>query len=195
MAFPSQFENILAQCPCFLTLLNREGQMTWLSHGAYGHDHRSFIGLPGDTAVLEDDRHIWWDSFYRAQDDRAVVRYRLRIGTPEPPYVAVLEGRLSPVVFDNTVSHLFCVAWDVSRGTTDRSPIPVGIPAGARWLSPLEERVVRYLDANRDRWIGSAELAAEVGEPNGHRFKSQLTGLVDRAILEARTGSGYRIAR
>jgi hypothetical protein len=192
---PKDIFAALAQCPAFVTVFSRDGKMLWLSHSGYGYRSEDFIDGPADAAIVEEDRPLWWDAFRRARDDRELVRYRVRVGTPEPPHTAVLEGRIAPVVQRGRVTHVICAAWDVTRGFTDRSPIPAGLPAGSRWLSSVGERVVSYLDRNRDRWVRSEEIADRVGESSGHRFRAQLTALVERRILEARAGAGYRLAR
>lgn len=59
------------------------------------------------------------------------------------------------------------------------------------WVSPIERRILDYLSGRAD-WTPGETIAQSLGEPYQHRFKAILTNLVDRSILEAATGSGYR---
>ncbi len=63
-----------------------------------------------------------------------------------------------------------------------------------RWLSPLERRIVDYLAGRGGEWSRGEDVAAALNEPYQHRFKSVLTNLCDRMIVEPLSGSGYRLA-
>lgn len=192
---PDRIEEILSQSPAYVTLLARDGTIRWLSSGGYGHDADDWAGAPAEDAVVPEDRPKWRELFRRARDGRQAVRYDLRLATREPPHSARVEGLLAPVVLDRAVRYVLAVTWDAPAPPPPEPPEPPEQPARVgRWLAPLGERIVALLAARPGRWVTSSALAAALGEPHGQRFKAHLTCLVDREILEARPGSGYRLA-
>lgn len=191
---PDQFQHIISQFPAFISLFSPDGSIAWLNLTSYGMKHSDMVGQPSDMLILEDDRPLWWESFRRALREKETVRYRVRVGTPEPPHIVTLAGKLAPVILDGQVAFVGCVCWGLTPGQAERGALPAGIPAGARWLSPICEQIVAHLDSHRDRWVKSMELARAVEAEHGNRFRAILTNLVDRRILEARPGLGYRIA-
>jgi hypothetical protein len=153
---------------------------------------------PGDT-----DRPAWRAAFHKARDRREVAAYSCLFVAPEEPGGVRLAGWLAPVVEDGAVRWIVSVCRDVTHDEPHPAPAmptgaggmpsrPPGVPAGALWLSAIGTRVIAYLAA-----AGHAKgeaIADAVGQPHAHRFKSLLTDLADRGILDSSAGHGYRCA-
>jgi hypothetical protein len=195
---PERFLKALAQAPAYLSLFCRTGKIVWANVYGHGLDN-GLVGQPSDSIIRPADRPAWWSAFYRARDRREVVAYAVTCDTPDPPFVLKLAGWLSPVLRDDVAVMVCCVCRDVTHDPEPPAPAlpppvrPPEIPEGALWLSPMEQRVVTYLAGRWPGWTCAESIAAAVSECYGNRFKAILTALSDRRILEACSGSGYRL--
>jgi hypothetical protein len=192
----------LQHAPCHLAILDRSGNIAWASRIEYGLEPPDVIGHPADERLPESDRPAWRAAFHKARDRREVAAYSCLFVAPEEPGVR-LAGWLAPVVEDGAVRWIVSVCRDVTHDEPHPAPAmptgaggmpsrPPGVPAGALWLSAIGTRVIAYLAA-----AGHAKgeaIADAVGQPHAHRFKSLLTDLADRGILDSSAGHGYRCA-
>jgi hypothetical protein len=72
-------------------------------------------------------------------------------------------------------------------------PAPATLPAGASWLSPLEEEILKRLPA--DGWLSVDGLAREI-DPQAteapRELRAVVTNLGDRGVIEYQKGRGCR---
>jgi hypothetical protein len=198
----------LRQAPAFLAAFDRCGKIVFASAAAYGHTPQEVLGASGDAHLVPEDRAAWWAAFCRARDAREKSRCRVRVRGPEPPGVFVHAVCLTPVLDPGArpvVRFVCALAEDVTHGppcagdapapaAAGLPPRPPGVPAGARWLSPLGERVVAFLAGRGRAWTPAEAIAKALGEVLSHRLRNALAGLAERGILETHAGLGYRLA-
>ncbi len=189
----------LRQCPCRLAILARDATIAWTSSLAYGFGEAEILGSQADACLHPDDRPMWRAAFYRARDRRECASVQVRLVTPEPPGEAIHQIRLFPL-HEPGASEVRLVAALAEDVTHEQPavpfialpPRPLLVPPGAKWLSPLGERVMYCLASRWPAWTTGEAIADAISESFGHRLKASLTGLADRELVEASPGSGYR---
>lgn len=213
---PEHLESALAQMPAFLSLHDREGRILWSSSWAYGLDRQRerIQSSNGDEVIVPEDRPVWRAAVHAAAYRREVARYRVRLQTPEAGVVTI-AGRAAPVVVDNVVRYVVVLCHEVPAGGGDcerecpgvgvtrraaeppavtRQELPArpaGVPAQARWLSPLGERIVACLRGRN--WTRAEDVARMLDESLTGDLRAILRGLTERGILESSPGKGYRL--
>lgn len=70
---------------------------------------------------------------------------------------------------------------------------PEGAPQGWRWLSPLEEAIVRAVPP--DDWASADQIARATGESLDGDLRTILRNLVNRGVLRVAQGRGYRLRK
>lgn len=188
----------LAQLPLFVIVVARAGALLWSSALAYGYGAEA-IGRPAEDFILEEDRPAWREAFLRSRDGRELVRYSVRLLTPEPPGLVRLAGRTAPVVGpDGRVLYVAACAVDVSHGggwpPEEPTPPPAVLPAapaGVRRLSDLEKRLIAGLSATN--WTTAEALARKLGESSTGDFRAVLRNLAESDVVYSCPGRGYRL--
>lgn len=185
---PADASRVLAELPCFLSLLDASGNILWASRYAYGCTAKELVGKPSDAIVVEEDRPLWWDVFRRALHLGETTNYALRGRVPAPPGLVRIVGRIGPVRRGR--KRLVGVV------TYDPGLAAEPFPLARHLFGDLPRRAVVYLLGN-GRAKG-ATIGRHVGEitKGGQatpKLRVLLADLVERNVLAHGPG-GYSIS-
>jgi hypothetical protein len=127
-----------------------------------------------------------------AEEFRAAVAYLLARGYPAGAITVTVAAAGGPQVRFRGALTSPANGKAPERAPPARDP---RVPEGARWLSPLGEKVVLVL-AGREYWMPADGLAREWGEEKAsHELRCLLRDLAERRILESAPNKGYRAMR
>ena len=179
----------LAQFPVYVSLLDRYRKVVWANRTDFGISPGDLVGTSGEQYLHPDDRAAYEDAFARCLYSREVVRYAIRVETPESGTVA-MHGTVAPVVVSGAVRYVWAFVHDARSPAYDPpEPLPAA-PAGALWLSPRSEAILAAITPG-EVWTTAATIAEAIGE-DVNTVRILARNLVDRRFLRSSRARGYR---
>lgn len=177
---------MLAHLPAWVSVLSLDGQIRWVNRASFGYSAASLVGTDAAGTVVPEDRGLWLGALRKAAGG-APASYRVRVLTPSPAGgVALVRGRIAPVLRAGEVQALVCLSRNVSGVVVAPPPAASGRP----W-SPLERKVLQFLDG-REGHTPAAQILGGVGEKPSGDGRGVLRNMVELGVLESTQSKGYR---